>query len=115
MPKAPRYCPVPNCFNLIKHTHRCREHTEAWPGERTASSKVTGQRQWKVLARKILQRDGYQCQIKTEGVCIGHATEVDKVVPAARDVKLAYVPSNLRAACRPCNQAKARTTDRRRT
>jgi 5-methylcytosine-specific restriction protein A len=102
-------------MTLIRHTPKCAEHTEQWKGPRTASSRVTGQRQWKVLARKILQRDGYQCQIRTEGICTGHATQVDKVVPAARDVKLAYVPSNLRAACAPCNAHKSRTTDRRRT
>jgi 5-methylcytosine-specific restriction protein A len=114
VPKAPRYCPVPNCFTLIKHTPRCREHTQAWPGERTASSKVTSQRAWKVFAEKVKRRDGYQCQIRYEGICKGHADTVDKIIPAARRPDLAMDPQNCRSACNPCNQHKARTTDRRR-
>lgn len=101
-------------MNLIKFTPKCPEHTTAWPGERTVSSRVTSQRAWKVFARKILERDGYRCQLRYERICKGHATTVDKIIPAAHRPELAMVPSNAQAACGPCNQFKARTSDRRR-
>ncbi|WP_244602563.1 HNH endonuclease [Mycobacterium marinum] len=115
MPRAPRRCPGGNgtCTELIVNRRYCPEHTIAWSGERTASSRVTSQRYWKEHFKPaILERDGYQCQIRYEGICTGYATTVDKIVPAARRPDLACEPSNARAACDPCNEHKARTADR---
>jgi 5-methylcytosine-specific restriction protein A len=117
MPRAPRRCPGGNgnCPNLITNARYCPEHTVAWAGERTASSMVTGTREWREhIKPAILRRDSYQCQIQYEGICTGYATTVDKVQPAARRPDLARDPRNLRAACQPCNDHKARTTDRQR-
>ncbi|WP_454232163.1 HNH endonuclease [Mycolicibacterium fortuitum] len=118
MPRAPRRCPGDNgkCTNLIRNTRYCPDHTEAWKGERTASSRATSSWEWQSKIRPaILQRDGYTCQIRTPGICIGYATTVDKIVPAAQRPDLAHVASNLRAACDPCNEHKARTGDRGRS
>lgn len=118
MPRARRHCPGAHatCPNLIDSSQRyCPEHQpQPWHGPRTASSKTAGTRAWKQFRLTILRRDHYQCQIRTEGICIGHASVVDKIIPAARRPDLAMDPANCRAACPPCNDHKARTTDRER-
>lgn len=118
MPRAPRRCPGDNgnCTNLIVNTRYCPEHTVAWKGERTASSRVTSDRYWKEHVRpQVLQDAGYQCQIQYPGICTGYATTVDKIKPAALRPDLARDPSNWQAACDACNEHKARTTDRGRS
>lgn len=114
MPRAPRRCPggAGTCTELIINRPYCPEHTQAWAGPRTASSRITSTRQWRELEPEILRRDGYACQIRYAGICTGYATVVDKITPAAHRSDLAFVASNLRAACEACNDAKARTADR---
>jgi 5-methylcytosine-specific restriction protein A len=114
MPRAPRRCPGDNgnCPNLITNRRYCDDHTVAWKGERTASSRATSSWEWQQLRADILDRDGHQCQIRYD-VCTGYATVVDKIVPAARRPDLARDPRNLRAACLDCNDLKARTSDKR--
>ena len=64
-------------------------------------------RPWQRTRRRILERDGYRCQIPDVHRCTGYATEVDHIVPRAqggpdRD-------DNLRAACGNGNKARNRT------
>lgn len=114
MPRAPKPCGINGCRTIVPNGQRCPEHANGWKNSpQTASSTLTGHRRWKELRAFILDRDRHTCQIRTPGVCIGRATVVDKIIPAARRPELAYIPSNLRAACRPCNDHKAHTTDRR--
>ncbi|SDC25967.1 HNH endonuclease [Mycolicibacterium neoaurum] len=117
MPRAPRACPGDNytCPELITSGKYCPTHTVHWRGERTASSRITVTNDWKKLAPKILDRDGHQCQIQYPNICTGYADTVDKIIPAVQRPDLALDPTNLRAACRACNEHKGRTTDRRRT
>ncbi|GJO37399.1 hypothetical protein NJB1604_02110 [Mycobacterium marinum] len=99
MPRAPRRCPGNNgnCTELITNRDYCQAHTVAWAGERTASSQVTQSWRWKERIRPaILERDGYACQIRYEGICTGYATVVDKIIPAALRPDLAYEPANTR-------------------
>lgn len=115
MPRAPRRCPGKQgeCTNLITNRTYCDECTVAWAGPRTASSTATQTREWKDEIRPfVLQRDGYACQIRYQGICTGYATTVDKMQPAARRPDLALDPDNLRAACDGCNETKALTADR---
>lgn len=115
MPRAPRRCPGDNgnCTELIRNTRYCEEHTIAWKGERTASSRATSSWEWQQLRPFILNRDGYVCQLQYAGICTGYATTVDKKQPAARRPDLAHDPENLQAACNECNEHKALTSDRR--
>jgi 5-methylcytosine-specific restriction protein A len=62
-----------------------------------------GSSAWKRTRLEVLARDGYRCQIRGPK-CNGYATEVDHVVARA-DGGATWNPSNLRAACRPCNSA----------
>lgn len=117
MPRAPRRCPGDSytCPNLIAGGQKyCPDHTTAWRGPRTASSQATSTWAWQQLRDDILDRDHHQCRIQYPGICIGTATVVDKITPAAQRPDLATDPENLRAACDPCNEHKARTQDRRR-
>ena len=116
MPRAPRRCPGDNyeCPNLIAAGQKyCPDHTVAWRGPRTASSQATTTADWDRIRPLVLERDRHQCQIRYAGICIGTATVVDKIVPAARRPDLSLNEHNLRAACDPCNEHKARTADRK--
>lgn len=53
--------------------------------------------------QRILARDGWRCQLRLDG-CLGHADEVDHIVPFAKGGSDA--DSNLRAACGPCNRKR---------
>ena len=57
---------------------------------------------WVRTRKTVLERDGYECQIRGPR-CTGVATECDHIVPHAHggDASL----DNLRAACKPCNSA----------
>ena len=50
--------------------------------------------------RAVLERDGYQCQIKAPG-CHGLAVTADHIQPLA--LGGSHDLANLRAACRSCN------------
>ena len=58
---------------------------------------------WPKLRLRILERDNYDCQIRSPA-CTKKATQVDHIVPV-RKGGARYDPANLRAACRPCNAA----------
>lgn len=58
---------------------------------------------WRRLSKSILERDGYRCRIGGPG-CLGLATTTDHIVPISRGGT--HHPSNLQAACRPCNSGK---------
>lgn len=110
MPKAPRPCPAGDytCGALVYGTDRhCPDHKpQAWRGPRTRSSHTTSTTEWKRLRRTILERDRYQCQIRYEGICIGHANQVDHVINTAAG-GAPLDPANCTAACAPCNARKA--------
>lgn len=61
-------------------------------------------RRWRHLRAYVLRRDGYTCQMRGPS-CTGVATTVDHVVPIALGGALLPPPSELRAACGPCNYA----------
>jgi 5-methylcytosine-specific restriction endonuclease McrA len=56
------------------------------------------------LRQFILERDHRQCQIRGPH-CSRGGTEIDHVVPR-EDGGAWFEPSNLRAACRPCNAGR---------
>jgi 5-methylcytosine-specific restriction endonuclease McrA len=57
---------------------------------------------WQKLRRAILRRDGRLCQIRGRR-CTGIATTVHHILPASTHPHLFWEPSNLQAACKPCN------------
>ena len=69
-------------------------------------------RHWTYTGEKrrlaVLRRDNWECQIRGDG-CLGSATTVDHIHPKAWGGT--EDPSNLRAACKPCNQAKGARAD----
>lgn len=112
MPRAPKACGINGCRTIVRNGKRCPEHSHGWKNSpRTASSTITGSARWKALVPVILERDHHVCQINYPGRCTRVATVVDKIKPAAARPDLAYSPRNLRAACRDCNDHKARTED----
>jgi 5-methylcytosine-specific restriction protein A len=65
-------------------------------------------RQWRRLRLLVLDRDLWLCQVNGPGGK-HHATEVDHIVPRGQGGDF-WDPSNLRAACRPCNLGRREPT-----
>lgn len=61
-------------------------------------------KEFKTLWQYIMYRDERLCQIRTKGICTTVATQVDHVVAVFRFGR--SIPSNLQAACQPCNRLK---------
>lgn len=63
---------------------------------------------WRRLRLRVLQRDGYLCQIRRAG-CTLRATQVDHIIPR-KDLPagstLNLDDTNLRASCANCNSAR---------
>jgi 5-methylcytosine-specific restriction protein A len=79
----------------------------SWQNRRpSASARVTRGAAWKRARKRVLDRDDHLCQLRIPGRCIGHATEVDKRLPASVAPELALDEDNLRAVCRPCHAVK---------
>ena len=86
-----RSCVV--CGALISSGSRCALHRK--PNRNTTA--------WRRLSRSILVRDNFVCQIQGP-TCTGVATCTDHIIPKIRGGT--DHPSNLRAACVPCNARK---------
>jgi 5-methylcytosine-specific restriction endonuclease McrA len=67
---------------------------------------------WPRIRRTILERDAYTCQIGLL-CCTRDATCVDHITPVSWGGAW-YDPSNLRAACRECNDALAKIAQKHR-
>jgi 5-methylcytosine-specific restriction endonuclease McrA len=59
---------------------------------------------WRVVRLRVLERDGWNCQLRLPG-CRGKADEADHIVPHDRGGAW-YDEANLRAACGHCNRAR---------
>jgi 5-methylcytosine-specific restriction protein A len=66
-----------------------------------------GGRRWAALRLKILERDGWRCQVRGPG-CTLVADQVDHITPLANG-GAKYDPTNLRAACTHCNASLGAT------
>ena len=60
---------------------------------------------WKKIRLQVLERDGYQCQIKGPH-CARTADQVDHIVPVLEGGSW-FDDRNLRAACRRCNVGRS--------
>jgi 5-methylcytosine-specific restriction endonuclease McrA len=64
------------------------------------------------VRRRVLNRDEYRCQLRYEGVCIGHASQVDHIVNVAASLRAggtkqqADSEANCQAVCVPCHKQK---------
>ena len=59
---------------------------------------------WPRVRKAILERDGHQCQIRTNK-CTGLATHVDHIIPINQGGQW-WEPTNLRASCQTCNYSR---------
>lgn len=95
MPRAPRICAQVGCPDTATNAGRCDQHQrEAWAG---SDRRATLPRNWDIIRRRILERDGHRCQIRDPG-CTLLATECDHI--GDRDD---HRDENLRGACRHCH------------
>jgi 5-methylcytosine-specific restriction protein A len=99
--RARKKCNVIGCTKLgVDGTPRCEDHPRqhGW-GQ---GSGRTSDPEWQALRRTVLARDKGVCQIKTPGVCIVRATEVDHI-DAVYEHGDRRDPDRLRGACKPCH------------
>ena len=108
-----RVCLTYRCPNRIpirpdrKTPSRCSQcRGRSWSNPPPANSYAYGDG-WQVIRKRVLERDGYQCQLRYADICIGRASQVDHIVQpeAGGGSDLA----NLRAVCVRCH---ARRTGR---
>ena len=108
-----RACITPGCRGKIpilpdrKTPSRCAQcRGRSWSNPPPANLYAYGG-SWPVIRKKVLERDGYQCQLRYADICVGRATQVDHIVQpeAGGGSDLA----NLRAVCVRCH---ARRTGR---
>jgi hypothetical protein len=108
-----RACITPGCRGKIpiladrKTPSRCNQcRGRSWSNPPPANLYAYGG-SWPVIRKKVLERDGYHCQLRFPDICIGKATEVDHIIQpeAGGGSDLA----NLRAVCVRCH---ARRTGR---
>ena len=120
MPTAPpRQCHVTGCPDVAVIRGRCRQHASGFYRAREqqrGSSTARGYgADWQRVREQVLQRDGYTCSLCREAGRVALAREVDHIVPLADGgERLRLAPSNLRAVCPPCHQARHRQDGRRR-
>jgi 5-methylcytosine-specific restriction enzyme A len=90
--KTPSRCP------------ECRGRSWSRPPPANAYAYSSG---WQAIRKKVLERDGYRCQLRYAVICIGRASQVDHIVQPEAGGTDAL--ENLRAVCRRCH---ARRTGR---
>ena len=98
--RPPGPCTWPGCTHLAERGNsRCADHPHlAWAGSDRRSRLPSD---WETRRRRVLERDGYQCQLRLPG-CTHLATECDHVT-AGDDHRL----SNLQGACHSCHARKS--------
>lgn len=105
MPRRPALpCRNPNCPNL----RPCSVHGERKPFETDGQPRRgygTSGWDWQRRRQAVIERDGGLCQLRLEG-CRQVATTADHIVSPRHGGS--DEPSNLRAACRPCNERRRR-------
>jgi 5-methylcytosine-specific restriction protein A len=80
-----------------------RSEVTPMPGWKNSSRRTTLPKNWPILRRLILQRDGHQCTWTDYGQrCTEKATDVDHITPGEN-----HSPSNLRSLCGPHHKAKS--------
>lgn len=101
-PRAPKKCGNLNCEERVIAKRFCPKHQQVnWPKvEGTPRTSTTEHKAWRL---RVLERDGYVCQIKGP-TCTTVATEADHVLADAFGGQLTM--ENGQGACSPCHRAK---------
>ena len=95
--------PCLDCGVLIRSGSRCKRHQKAHEEQRRPSSAERCGPGWAAVAKQVLWRDRYECQLRLPG-CTRVATTADHVI--ARSQGGTNDLENLQAACARCNSAK---------
>jgi 5-methylcytosine-specific restriction enzyme A len=100
-PRAPKVCGHATCHLLARDGGRyCPEHHKIWKRGNVNRVDTTERRTMKA---RVLRNAGNRCQIGYLNICIGTATQVDRI-----DNTRGYEDdNNLAAACQPCHQRKS--------
>jgi 5-methylcytosine-specific restriction protein A len=85
-------------------TSRCAAHTRSgWDTSRPPANAYAYKGDWPERRLRVLERDGYACQLRYPG-CLGRASQVDHIVqPEAGGTDSL---ENLRAVCRRCHATR---------
>ena len=105
MPKLPpRPCTYPGCTAMQIKRGYCQQHQDngGWQ-KRTDYGRIKGPK-WKAIKRRIMERDGWLCQVCKSSGKLSTATEVDHVNPLSLGGTDA--DDNLQAICQSCHKRK---------
>jgi 5-methylcytosine-specific restriction protein A len=105
-------CLEPGCRSLADPGKvRCAAHRAA---KNRAAGSATARgydAAWRLVRRRVLDRDGHRCQIRLPG-CEGSANTVDHITPLAHG-GARLDEGNLRASCTRCNSRLGGSTRRK--
>lgn len=114
MPKrTPRPCRKCGCPGKTTETHGyCDEHADLaswgkWQKQHGNRHKRGYGRDWELIRKRILERDGYLCQMCLSEGLYTSASHVDHIVPKQKGGTNAE--SNLQSLCKPCHARKTAT------
>ena len=82
----------------------CQRHgygRSGWARHRPPANAYAYSGDWPHRVRKVLERDGYECQLRYADICVGRASQCDHIVqPEAGGTNDL---ANLRAVCKRCH------------
>lgn len=67
-------------------------------------------RAWRKLRDQVVTEEP-ACTLRFRGICTGKSTTADHIVPVSSRPDLALERTNLRGACKPCNDTRGRMPD----
>lgn len=109
---APRPCTHPGCGRLVRDgSGRCDLHPrEVWSGKRRGKTTERGYGwDWQKQRKRVLERDGWLCQVCGAMGWVEPATEVDHILPKA--LGGTDDEANLQAICKQCHAQKTAFED----
>jgi len=107
---APHGCTHPGCRALVpRGTRRCKKHEQALRRYQDRDRGTPQERgydeTWRKLRAYVLRREPL-CRFCSERGRTTPATVVDHIVPISQAPELRLEPSNLRALCESCHNAR---------
>lgn len=93
-----------DCGTLVSDAPRCLIHQREYQKRRGTRQQQGYGAEWQRIRLEVLERDGYECQLRLSPRCHGLAETVDHLLP--KKLGGSDDTENLVAACIVCNSAK---------
>jgi 5-methylcytosine-specific restriction protein A len=105
-------CLYPGCPRLLEAGERCPEHSPSgWTRRERPAFRERYPGTWETTRARVLQRDGFACQICARRGVLSYAITVDHVIALGHGGS--HHESNLQSVCDRCHVAKSAAERRR--